>query len=153
MTYYVKLLGSKDMPMPDDWWWGGRDDLDDEVRFPKPLPKEITPGDELVYYAVGGFKSIFATARVKTVPELRPRHPNPLIAKKWPFASDAELDPSTKLRYVSSGPFLASVSPALQDKIGHGVSHFEIGRPEFDRAVRLLRQAKIQENQKPKKGP
>ena len=52
MTCYVKLLGSSEMPMPDDWWGAGRDELDDEVRFPKPLPKEITPGDELVYYAV-----------------------------------------------------------------------------------------------------
>jgi len=134
--------------MPDDWWGAGRDELDDEVRFPKPLPKEITPGDELVYYAVGGFKRIFATARVTTAPVLRPEHANPVIAKKWPFASDAELDPSTRMRRVSNGPLLADVSPALQEKIGHGVSHFEIGRPEFERAVKLLRQAQIKENQK-----
>ena len=148
MTYYVKLLGSSEMPMQDDWWAGGREELEDEVRFPKPFPKEITPGDELVYYAVGGFKSIFATARVLSVPVERPYHSNPVIAKKWPFASDAELDPSTRMRKVSNGPLLAAVSPALQEKIGHGVSHFEIGRPEFENAVKLLRRAKIKENQR-----
>ncbi len=70
VTYYVKLLGSTDMPMPNHVW-DGRQDLRDEVRFPaRPAPIEITPGDELVYYAVGGFKRIFATARVESAPEL-----------------------------------------------------------------------------------
>jgi hypothetical protein len=153
MAYYVKLLGSSDMPMPNDWWWGGRNDLDDEVRFPpRPAPNEIGPGDELVYYAVGGFKRIFASARVTSVPELRDLHPNPIIAKRWPYAVDARLDPSTRLRYVSSGPELASVGPALQERVGHGVSHFEIGGTEFRRALQLLRRAKAEEDRKLKSG-
>ena len=38
MSYFVKLLGSTDMPMANDAW-GTRGDLDDQVRFaarPKP---------------------------------------------------------------------------------------------------------------------
>jgi hypothetical protein len=52
------------------------------------------------------------------------------------------------MRKLSNGPLLAAVSPALQEKIGHGVSHFEIGRPEFESAVKLLRRAKLKENQR-----
>src|SRR5690348_14837682 len=104
MTYFVKLLGSSDMPMEDDWLGCGRQDLEDEVRFPKPQPKDVTPGDHVVYYAVGGFKKIFATARIETLPEERPQHANPVIAKRWPYASDALLDPSTRMKKVSNGP-------------------------------------------------
>lgn len=152
MTYYVKLLGSTDMPMPDHPW-GGRRDLKDEVRFPaRPAPTEITPGDELVYYAVGGFKRVFATARVESAPQLSDVHPNPIIAKRWPYAASASLNPSTRLEYVSSGPELAAVAAGLQGKVGHGVSHFEIGRADFERAVQLLRRAKTEEDRKLKTG-
>lgn len=133
--------------------WGGRKDVEDEVRFPPhPVPNEITPGDELVYYAVGGFKRVFATARVTSSPELRDVHPNPIIAKRWPYAVDASLNPSTRVEYVSSGPELAAIGPDLQAKVGHGVSHFAIGRTEFDRAVQLLCRAKAEEDRKLKTG-
>jgi hypothetical protein len=151
VTYYVKLLGASDLPMPNDWW-GNRHDLEEEVRFPAPEPKEITPGDELIFYAVGGFKRIFAGARVKSRPELRELHANPVIAKRWPFAVDADLNPSARVRFVSSGPELAAVGAGLQGQIGHGVSHFEIGWPEFERAIQLLRKAHYDEEQKLKTG-
>jgi hypothetical protein len=71
MTYFVKLLGSTDMPMPNHPW-GHRNDAEDEVRFPaKPAPVEISPGDGLVYYAVGGYKRVFATARIEGAPKLK----------------------------------------------------------------------------------
>jgi hypothetical protein len=60
--------------------------------------------------------------------------------------------PSTRLEYLSSGPALADISASLQAKIGHGVSHFEIGQPEFQRAVQLLQRAKIEEERKLKAG-
>lgn len=151
MTYYVKLIGSRDMPMPDDWW--GRSTDEYEVRFPPPLPKEITPGDELVYYAVGGYKSIIATGRVNGFPVRQPMHPNPEIARRWPFAAEAEMDPATRVRFVSSGPPLIAVGPDLQKRIGPHVSHFEIGRVEFDRAVQLLRRAVNDEKRKLKARP
>ena len=59
------MLGSTEMPMSNPPW-GHRYDAEDEVRFPaKPAPVEISPGDELVYYAVGGYKRVFATARIE----------------------------------------------------------------------------------------
>jgi hypothetical protein len=152
MTYYVKMLGSTDMPMPNHPW-GERNDVEDEVRFPpRPAPIAITPGDELVYYAVGGYKRVFATARVESPPRLSDIHPNPVVAKRWPYAAKVSVRPSTRLEYVSSGPELSQISPALQDQVGHGVSHFEIGQAEFDRAVQLLQRAKSDEARKLKTG-
>jgi hypothetical protein len=152
VTYFVKMLGSTDMPMPNHAWTR-RSEIDHEVRFPaKPPPKDVAPGDELVYYAVGGYKRVFATARVETVPELNDIHPNPVVAKRWPYAAEVSLDPSTKLQYVSSGPALSAIGRDLQEQVRHGVSHFEIGRPEFERAIQLLRQAKTAEDRKLKSG-
>jgi hypothetical protein len=152
MTYFVKMLGSTDMPMPNDAWGHGTDP-EDEIRFPaNPAPNDVAPGDELVYYAVGGYKRVFATARVESPPELSDVHANPVIAKRWPYAAKVSVNPSTKLKYVSSGPELAEIGPGLQEQVRHGVSHFEIGRPEFDQAVQLLRKAKTAEDRKLKTG-
>jgi hypothetical protein len=144
VSYFVKLLGSSDMPMPNEAF--GRDEeMNSEVRFPKPEPKDVHRGDELVYYAVGGYKRIFASARLEEEPVLNAVHSNPVIAKRWPYAAPVTLRPETKLKFVSSGPLLEEVGPDLQTKIGHGVSHFEIGRAQFDRALSLLRKAKDEE--------
>jgi hypothetical protein len=43
---------------------------------------------------------------------------------------------------LSLAPRLETVGPALQARIGHGVSHFEIGQPEFMKAIRLLERAR-----------
>ncbi len=152
MSYFVKLLGASDMPMPNHPW-GSRGDAENEVRFPaRPAPTDIAPGDELVYYAVGGYKRVFATARVESAPQLSDVHPNRVIAKRWPYAARVALRPSTKLEYVSSGPELAAIAPELQARVGHGVSHFEIGRAEFERAVQLLQRAKAEETRKMRAG-
>jgi hypothetical protein len=152
MAYYVKLLGSSDMPMPNHPWGPSRDP-GEGVRFPaQPKPTEIAVGDELVYYAVGGYKRIYATARVESKAVINDVHPNPVIAKRWPYEAKVSLRPSTKLEYVSSGPELNDVSPGLQARVQHGVSHFEIGRPEFDRAVQLLQRAQAEEQRRLKTG-
>jgi hypothetical protein len=151
MAYYVKMLGSADMPMPNDPW-GRRNDAEDEVRFPaKPAPIKISPGDELVYYAVGGYKRVFATARIDAAPRLTAA-PKTVIEKRWPYVAKVSLRPGTKLQYVSSGPELAQIGPGLQAQVGHGVSHFEIGRAEFERAVKLLQLAQTEEAKRLKKG-
>ena len=151
MTYYVKLLGSTDMPMANYPW--DEDEMHSEVRFPpKPPPNDISPGDELVYYAVGGYKRVFVTARVEESPQLNQVHSNSEVAKRWPYASRVALRPETRLTYVSSGPELNEVTPGLQDNVRHGVSHFEIGKPQFEHTVSLLRKKKIEEDQKIKTG-
>ena len=62
------------------------------------------------------------------------------------------VNPSTKLKYLSSGPELDDIAAGLQMRVAHGVSHIEIGRTEFDRAVQLLRRHKSEETQKLKAG-
>ena len=152
MSYFVKLLGSTDMPMANDTW-GTRGDLDDQVRFAgRPKPDDVAVGDELVYYAVGGYKRVFATARVESAPEESDDHPNPVVAKRWPYASTVAVRPSTKLRYVSSGPELNDISPGLLGNVGHGVGYFPISREQFERAVQLLQRAKAEEDRKVKTG-
>jgi hypothetical protein len=152
VSYFVKLLGSSDFPMPDDAF--DRDpEMSYEVRFPKGSPpSDVAPGDELVYYAVGGFKRIFASARVDGPAVLNAVHSNPEVARRWPYAAPVSLRPETRLDRVSAGPELAEVGPGLQQKVGHGVSHFEIGRAEFDRALSLLRKAKLAEAARAKAG-
>ena len=152
MSYFVKMLGSTDMPMPNDAW-AARGDLDDQVRFAvKPKPTDVAVGDELVYYAVGGYKRVFATARVETVPEESDDHPSPEIAKRWRYASRVAVRPSTKLKYVSSGPELNDISPGLMSNVGHGVGYFPISREQSERAVQLLQRAKAEEDRKLKTG-
>jgi hypothetical protein len=152
MAYFVKMLGASDMPMPNHPW-GRNNDPEDIVRFPsRPKPTDIAAGDELLYYAVGGYKRVFATARVESAPVLGDIPPNDPIAKRWPYVAGVSLRPSTRLEYVSSGPLLAEIAPALQQNVGHGVSHFEIGRAAFDRAIQLLQRAKADEDRKLRTG-
>src|SRR3954452_647753 len=120
MTYFVKMLGATDMPMPNDAW-GSRGDNERDVRFPpKPAPTDVSSGDYLVYYAVGGYKRVFATARVEGPPKLSEEHPNPVIAKRWPYAVPVSVRPDTKVKYVSSGPALTDIGPSLQSRVGQG---------------------------------
>jgi SAM-dependent methyltransferase len=63
LSYYVKLLGAGDMPLGKTPF-RDREDLLTRVRFPKDqFPRATRRGDELVYYAVGGYKRLFAVAR------------------------------------------------------------------------------------------
>jgi hypothetical protein len=142
MAYFVKLLGASDWPMPDDPW--DRDlEKHTEVRFPaKPLPSDISRGDELIYYAVGGTKCIFGASRVDGVPEINQYHSNPEVARRWPYAAPIELRKTACVPRLGFAPLLASVGPGLQQNIGHGVSHFPIGHQEFVKALRLLERAR-----------
>jgi hypothetical protein len=153
VTYYVKMLGAHDRPMANDAWGNGDGQQpEDAVRFPpKPPPTDVAPGDELLCYAVGGYKGTFGTVRVETAPELVD-DPDPEVQKRWPYLAEVVVRPDTKVKYVTSGPELEDIGPGLQEQVGQGVSHFEIGRAEFDRAVKLLQRAQAEEARKLKKG-
>jgi hypothetical protein len=142
MTYFVKLLGARNWPMPDDPWARDRE-MHTEVRFPpKPAPTDISRGDELIYYAVGGTKCIFGASRVDDLPVINHYHSNPEVARRWPYAAPVELRKSACVPRLSVAPLLAAVASELQDQIGEGVSHFEIGHSEFTKAIRLLERAR-----------
>jgi hypothetical protein len=147
VTYFVKMLGASDMPLANEPW--SEREINEEVRFlPKPPPTDVSRGDELLYYAVGGSKRIFAAAYVEEAPALNHLHKNPVIGERYPYASPVTVPEATKLQYVSSGPELSAVGGGLQSQIRGGVSHFEIGKREFDRALVLLRRAKDDEDRK-----
>src|SRR4051794_25392317 len=125
-----------------------------EVRFPsKPPPTDVTRGDELIYYAVGGTKCIFGASRVEEDPVLNPLHSNREVARRWPYAAPIELRKSACVPRLSAAPLLASVAPNLQDSVGQGVSHFEIGHSEFTKALRLLERAKLNATRRGFTGP
>lgn len=138
--------------MSDDPWT--RDpEMHREVRFPAPDPTEVSPGDEFIYYAVGGTKCIFGASRAKDRPVINQYHSNPEVARQWPYAAPVELRKSACVPRLSEAPLLASVGPGLQEKIGHGVSHFEIGAADFARALRLLERAKRDAAKRGLRGP
>ena len=83
---------------------------------------------------------------------MNPVHSIPVVAKKWPYAAPIAIRPSTQLQRVSSGPELSQVGSGLQEKIHHGVSYFEVGAAEFERAVSLPQQAKAIEDSKIRQG-
>jgi hypothetical protein len=144
VTYYVKMIGASDLPLTNTPF-ADIPSLLNRVRFPRDqFPHYMTPGDELVYYAVGGYKGLFAIAELAGPPERDIPISDPVVMKRWPHAADVRI--RIRLDEVTSGPQLTEVSPSLQREVHQGVSHFEIGRPEFDRAYELLRKAKAAED-------
>lgn len=152
MTYFVKLLGSSEWPMPDDPW--DRDpEMHNEVRFPAPEPTDVARGDEFIYYAVGGTKCIFGSSRADDKPAINQQHSNPEVARRWPYAAPIELRKRACVPRLSVAPLLEAVDQGLQERIRHGVSHFEIGQPEFTRAIRLLERARQEALRRGFRGP
>jgi hypothetical protein len=139
LTYYVKMIGASDLPLTNTPFQD-IPSLLRRVRFPRDqFPPYMTPGDELVYYAVGGYKGLFAIAELTGKPKRDVPIDDPVVMKRWPHAADVTI--RIRLDRVTSGPQLAEVSPGLQRNVTQGTSHFEIGRTEFDRAYELLRKA------------
>jgi hypothetical protein len=125
-----------------------------EVRFPpKPPPTDVSRGDEFIYYAVGGTKSIFGASRADGEPAISDVHSNPEVARLWPYAVPVELRKTACVPRLSLAPTLESVGSGLQQQIGHGVSHFEIGPSEFTKAIRLLERARQEAHRRGISGP
>jgi hypothetical protein len=140
MQHWVKLIGASDLPLPNDPFV--RDpSLYEWVRFPRDqFPREINKGDELVYYAVGGYKKLFAIARLTAEPQRDVPARHATIFKRWPHAARVEIGPH--LQYVEFGPDLGAVDPRLMDEIHQGVSHFRITPEQYANAVRLILRAR-----------
>ena len=142
MAYWLKLIGAS------DWHVGERPfdqrpSLKTAVRFPRDqFPgQRIGVNDSLVYYAVGGWKRIFAIVQVVGEPKRDVPSGDADVERRWPHAAAVILAPEhvTDLRIA---PMLTSVSPSLQREIGQGVSYLEMGEPEFQRAKESLRRAR-----------
>ncbi len=121
------------------------------MRFPRDqFPHDMKKGDELLYYAVGGDKKLFAQVRLtgdpeRDVPTGDPERgiPNSEVFRRWPHAATVDLGPHVD--YVEFGPDLWDINPRLMEEIHQGVSHFPIGSSDFDKAVRLINRGKLEQ--------
>jgi hypothetical protein len=147
-SYFVKMIGASDLPLANDPFVQ-IPSLSTLVRFPRDqFPRDIKKGDELLYYAVGGYKKLFAQVRLvgdpeREVPTGAPERgvPSGEIFRRWPHA--AAVDRGAYVDCVEFGPDLAEVNPRLTDEIRQGVSHFSISSADFDKAVQLIRKGRL----------
>jgi hypothetical protein len=138
---YVKMIGASDLPLPNDPFIQ-IPGLKTLVRFPRDqFPREMETGDELLYYAVGGYKKLFAQVRLAEDPRRDVPTSDSEVFRRWPHGAAIELGPH--LDYVEFGPDLWDVNPRLMDEIHQGVSHFPINQRDFDLGVRLIQRAKL----------
>jgi hypothetical protein len=136
MTRWVKLVGASDLSLPNDPFVR-IPSLREEIRFPRDqFPRDMSRGDELLLYAVGGYKKIFAAVRLEEEPRRDVGGTEPWILKRWPHAVRVHLGPHVDL--VEHGPDLAAVNPHLLDEIRQGVSHFPISAADYETGIRLL---------------
>lgn len=136
MAYWVKLIGASDLPVPNAAF-EEIPSLANLVRFPRDqFPEDISRGDGLLYYAVGGYKRLFAAVHLTEDPRRDVPGADPAIYKRYPHAATVQLGPH--LDYVEFGPELAAIDPKLQGEIRQGVSHIAISSTQFDQGVRLI---------------
>ena len=142
MGYWLKMIGSSDWPVGERPF-DETPSLKTEVRFPKDqFPgRVIHKEDWLVYYAVGGWKRIFAIVQLVGEPERDVPSGSPEVDKRWPHAARVMLSPE-HVPSLSTAPLLTDISRTLQGHITQGVSHLEMGEPEFQRAKEALRRAR-----------
>jgi hypothetical protein len=142
VAYWLKMIGASDWPL-GDYPFRDRPSLKSEVRFPRDqFPgRLIGTGDSLVYYAVGGWKRIFAVVELVEDPQRDIPSGDSRVDKRWPHAARVLLTPYW-VEPLSGAPLLTDVSRSLQSEIHQGVSHLPMGAPEFDGAKAALRRAR-----------
>lgn len=109
------------------------------VRFPKHrFPERMTDNDWLIYYAVGGTKTIFACARMSgwATKLADPGH-------RFPHRAPVSFDETTVIRDLAFAPKLIEVSLDLEDEEKRETSHHPMTRQQFDLACKLLRRHRL----------
>jgi hypothetical protein len=138
-------LGASDLPLPNDPFIS-IPSLKETMRFPRDqFPSDMSRGDELLLYAVGGYKKIFATCRLEAEPQRDVPGADPHVFKRWPHAVSIRLGPH--LDYVEYGPDLVDINSRLGSEIRQGVSHFTVSADDYRSGVRLILKAKEAERQ------
>jgi hypothetical protein len=139
LAYWVKMVGSSDLPLPNDPFIS-IPSLREMIRFPRDqFPRDMARGDEMLLYAVGGYKKIFASARTTADPERDVPGASATVFKRWPHTVQIELGPH--INHVEYGPDLTDIRPDLGGEIRQGVSHFPISLSDYEAGVRLIRKA------------
>jgi hypothetical protein len=142
VSYWLKMIGASDWPL-HDYPFRDRPSLKTEVRFPRDqFPgRLISKGDSLVYYAVGGWKRVFAIVELTEDPQRDVRSGDAQVDKRWPHAATVLLSPYW-VEPLTRAPLLSDVSQSLQSEIHQGVSHIPMGAPKFERAKEAIRRAR-----------
>lgn len=134
---FLKMIGASDYPLReglDIFDTGGAET--DIVRFPtRQFPRRWTGNEQLIYYAVGGTKKIFAAARLTRPPVEEPAQPG----ERWVHWAPVRFDPRTIIRDLRFAPELAEVDISLLDEVGKDVSWIHMSTQQFERACALLR--------------
>jgi hypothetical protein len=113
------------------------------VLFPRGLKlEEVTSGDQLVYYAVGGPKAVFGIVRLAEDPivDKYVGSSDPAQAR-WPSAAACTSSRAEQVDALWLAPKLEDVSPRLASVSLHMKSHLEMTDAEFLRARTLIRKA------------
>jgi hypothetical protein len=130
--YWLKMIGTAEMPCPDPY----------VLKFAAytKKPRRVRPGDGLILYAVGGFKTIFAVATVKSPvkPSCAEWWPDPDLIKRFPFCVELQYEVNMK---PSAGVDIGDANlddhlPAIQ--FGH--THLSLSEEEFAYAAAKLRE-------------
>ena len=130
------MVGSSDLPLPNDPFVQ-RPSLREQIRFPRDqFPRDMARGDEMLLYAVGGYKKVFAAVRLEEEPQRDVGGTEPDIFKRWPHAVRVSLGPHVDL--VEHGPDLADINARLLSEIHQGVSHFAIAPADYEKGLRLI---------------
>jgi len=140
MAYWVKLVGASDFPLPNDPFIS-IPSLAELIRFPRDqFPRELGRGDEMLLYAVGGYKKVFAAVMLEADPRRDVPGADAAVLRRWPHAVAVRLGPHVD--YVEYGPDLNEIRQGLQSEIGQGVSHFGISATDYQNGLRLLARAR-----------
>ena len=140
MAYWVKLVGASDFPLPNDPFIA-IPSLKEQIRFPRDqFPREIIRGDEMLLYAVGGYKKIFAAVMLEEDPRRDVPGADAVVFRRWPHAVAVRLGPH--IDFVEFGPDLNDIKAGLQSEVRQGVSHFPISAADYQAALRMLATAR-----------
>lgn len=138
---FVKMIGASDYPLLEgvDIFDSGGAEID-IVRFPtRQFPRQWTGDEQLIYYAVGGTRKIFAAARLTGAPVEGVAQQG----ERWPHTAPARIDPSTIIRDLRFAPELAEVDIDLRDAVGKDVSWIPMTTSQFEQACALLRKRRL----------
>jgi hypothetical protein len=146
VSYWLKMIGAADFKLEERPFEAGNErELEtDVVRFPRgKVPRELSPGDQLIYYAVV-YQRVFAVAQLDGEVEPDVFDPNPEVRRRWPDAAPIHI--TGRIDDLRNAPYLANVSLSLQDQIHQGVTILPMGAPEFQKGETAIRKARAQED-------
>ena len=132
-AYWLKMIGTATMPCPDPY-------VLKFAAYARKKKPSVRPGDRLILYAVGGFKTIFAVATVTgpVKPSRAEWWPEPGLIGQFPHCVEIEYEVNLR---PSDGVDIGAAN--LEDHmpgIQFGHTHLSLSEEEFAYAAAKLRE-------------